>query len=107
VCCSGTTCTPAPRSRCPSSSTLYYCGLGEQSPTGAVDCYFEVPNYCDVHMCPLEVAPLPWEAIICCQYDWCTEVTVYNAGFCYPEDLYFCVSLVSNPDGSVTCVDDE
>lgn len=106
VCCTGSACFPAVRSRCPSSQSLYYCGLGEQTPTGAVACYFEVPNYCDVHVCPIGVAPYPWEAIICCQSDWCVEITA-NSSSCPVEDIYACGDLVCNADGSVSCVDDE
>ncbi|MFO7564964.1 MAG: hypothetical protein R6X02_20130 [Enhygromyxa sp.] len=107
VCCSGSSCFPAPRGRCGSDERLYYCGLGEQVSTGEVDCYFEVPDYCDVHRCPSQIAPHPWGAVVCCQYNWCLEVTVYWPHACAPDDLYFCASLVSNVDGSVTCVDNE
>jgi hypothetical protein len=106
VCCTGNACIPTSSSRCPSGRSLYYCGLGEQTPTGAVNCYFEVPDYCEVHACPMGIATVPWEAEICCQWDWCLEIGVYS-DLCPIEDIYSCASLVSNPDGSVTCVDDE
>lgn len=106
VCCTGSTCFPTVRNRCPSGQSLYYCGLGEQAPTGAVDCYFEVPDYCDVHICPSMVAPFPWESEICCQWGYCFEITPYSDP-CHIDDIYSCGDLVSNADGSVTCVDDE
>ncbi|MFO7568135.1 MAG: hypothetical protein R6X02_36175 [Enhygromyxa sp.] len=105
VCCSGSTCFPS-AGRCRSDESLYYCGLGERTSTGEVDCYFEVPDYCDVHFCPAKIAPYPHKAEICCQGDYCWEITL-NHPSCPIENIYACGSLVSNPDGSVTCVDDE
>jgi hypothetical protein len=106
VCCAGSTCFPTSAGGCSSGESLYYCGLGEQTSTGTVSCYFEVPDYCNVYSCGTGVAPYPWEGGICCQYDYCLEITPYSAP-CPPEDIYYCSSLVSNADGSVTCVDNE
>lgn len=92
VCCTGSTCFPTVRNRCPSGQSLYYCGLGEQAPTGAVDCYFEVPDYCDLHPCEVSFSPPIWEDTICCHWGVCTAVTL-NSSECPIEDLYYSTYL--------------
>jgi hypothetical protein len=106
VCCAGSACVPASGGQCRERETLYHCQLGELTATGAVACWFEVPEYCDVHPCESQIAPPLWEDIICCQHGWCLAVGVYSDP-CPISDIFYCSSLVSNPDGSVTCYDDE
>lgn len=105
VCCAGSTCFPSTSGQCQSGESLCYCGLGEQKPTGEVVCYFEVPNYCDVHPCGTSVTPAPQEGSICCNEGICWEDQT-GSNNCEVDDIYWCSNGVSNPDGTITCFDD-
>lgn len=100
VCCVGSSCTVT-SSTCQRGESLYHCQLGTVDPTGAVTCFFEVPDYCLVFTCDSMVSPPALEEPICCE-----------AGTCWPGDsdcegdLYWCLSGVSNVDGTVTCLDE-
>ncbi len=102
VCCAGSVCFPESAGSCVGLESLYYCALGELTPTGEVDCYFEVPNYCDVHPCTTMVSPPAWEDVTCCNQGICWPHQE-GAGTCEPQDIYYCKDGVSNPDGTVTC----
>jgi len=104
VCCSGSTCFPTSSGRCQSGESLYYCGLGEQIPTGEVACYFEVPEYCDLHPCRSSITPPPLEIPLCCNEGVCWEHQT-GANDCELQDLFWCAEGVSNADGTVTCLE--
>lgn len=103
VCCTGTSCVPA-SSTCEESS-LYRCELGEQRADGEVDCYVEVPNYCDVFPCGPGFQAQPLAEAMCCSQGICWPTSA-GANDCELQDIYWCDSGVSNPDGTVTCLDD-
>jgi hypothetical protein len=103
VCCAGGTCF-ATSGSCQDGEVLYYCGLGKPLPRKEVECYFEVPNYCDVHACMSSLTPPPQEIPICCSQGLCWEST--SAKDCELNDIYWCSSGVSNPDGTITCLDE-
>ncbi|PRQ03629.1 hypothetical protein ENSA5_13840 [Enhygromyxa salina] len=109
VCCTDRTCfEPTAEGRCESGESRYYCELGELNPArGNVDCYFEVPDYCDVFECdspaPGYQAPAQ-EGLLCCPYGICTPYKL-GSGICETEDIYYCVSVANNGDGTVDCVD--
>src|SRR5690606_1316021 len=104
VCCSRSMCFPTSRGRCQSGESLYYCGLGEQNPAGAVDCYFEVSEYCDVFPSTPMISPPPMENSICCHDGLCWPDT--GPADCEVTDIYFCYSGMSNADGTITCLDE-
>ena len=103
VCCAGSTCYPA-GGGCQGGEVLYYCSLGEVTPTGEVACYFEVPEYCDVFPCQPTVAPPPLNIPICCNQGVCWEHVFPND--CEVNDIKWCSSGVSNSDGTITCLDE-
>lgn len=105
VCCAGRTCFPSSSSGCKGREVLYYCELGEQQVTGEVDCYFEIPSYCEVYPCATSVTPPPLEMSLCCNEGVCWEHRTGNND-CELDDLYWCTSGMSNADGTITCLDE-
>lgn len=104
VCCSERGCVPARGTSC-LAANLFYCELGKVQATGEVSCYFEVPGYCDVFPCEMGFQPPPAEAAICCNQGICWPTTS-GANDCELLDIVWCDSVVSNADGTVTCLDD-
>jgi hypothetical protein len=102
VCCTDGTCTPARGGTCVTGQKRFYCELGEVNALDVVSCYFEVPNYCDVVPCELDVGGAPQEAKICCEFGICT---LYASGSCDAANVYHCNSVQNNADGTVTCLD--
>jgi hypothetical protein len=104
VCCSNGTCVPSTSSNgtCMTGKKRFYCELGEVDAFGVVACYFEVPNYCSVFPCELDVGGGWQEAKICCEFGICT---LYGAGSCDAANVYHCNSYQDNGDGTVTCLD--
>ena len=104
VCCDAATCYVADADPCPDSLQAYYCELGEVFASWEVACYFEVPDYCDLHPCAPGYQSQPQAFGMCC-----------NAGVCWPYDLTsndceladiaWCYDGVCNDDGTVTCFD--
>lgn len=102
VCCTDGTCTPTTTTgKCVTGQKRFYCELGEIDALGIVSCYFEVPNYCDVFPCGLEVGISPQEDTICCVYGICTPYS----DVCEAANVYHCNSVQDNGDGTVTCLD--
>jgi hypothetical protein len=107
VCCAGDSCFAAAGTSCRGGEARYHCELGEADGTGAVDCYFEVPDYCAVNDCgpkPPGYTEQPQQGFICCSYGICTEL-IDGSGTCQEQDIYYCFSLASFPDGTLDCVD--
>jgi hypothetical protein len=103
VCCTDSSCVKPIRGACATTQKRFYCELGEVNAVGVVSCYFEVPNYCDVVPCELEVGGGPQEAKICCEFGICT---LYASGdSCEAANIYHCNSYEDNGDGTVTCHD--
>ncbi|PRQ08084.1 hypothetical protein [Enhygromyxa salina] len=105
VCCAGTDCFAMAGPSCRAGETRYHCDLGEANGNGGVDCYFEVPDYCEVHECnpkPPGYNQQPEAAFICCSWGICTEL--YD-GYCEEQDIYWCSSLATFEDGTLDCVD--
>jgi hypothetical protein len=100
VCCSADACVLAGTS-CPSSS-LFFCEFGERQADGTVECYFEVPNYCDVFPCAPNFQAPPLEEPLCCYEGACWH---YEPGNCTGGWLVWCQDGVTNADGTVTCFD--
>jgi hypothetical protein len=103
VCCSGSTCVKSIRGKCLTTQKRFYCELGEVNSAGLVSCYFEVPDYCAVYPCELEIGGAPQEATICCQFGDC--IVYAGGGGCPPENVFHCVSVQDNGDGTVKCLD--
>ena len=105
VCCSERSCVPARKGSC-LAENLFFCELGELEATGEVSCYFEVPDYCDVFPCASEPGfqPQPIREPMCCHEGVCWPTSA-GANDCELEDILWCQSGVSNPDGTVTCLD--
>lgn len=103
VCCTGSSCVKPIRGTCATTQKRFYCELGEINAVGSVSCYFEVPNYCDVVPCELEVGGGPQEATLCCEFGICTLYA--GGGTCDAANVYHCNSYQDNGDGTVTCVD--
>jgi hypothetical protein len=106
VCCTGSTCVKPIRGRCSSTQKRFYCELGEVNSAGLVSCYFEVPYYCEVFPCALEIGIDPQEETICCVNGICTPY-YGSEGTCDPANIYHCDSVKLNPDGTVECLDPE
>jgi hypothetical protein len=105
VCCAGGSCFAATGSACQAGEVLYYCGLGHDLVAGETACYFEVPSYCDLFACDRSYSPTPQEGTICCNQGICWEYQVGTNG-CEIGDIYWCGDGITNPDGTVTCLDD-
>jgi hypothetical protein len=102
VCCSNSACmATAATSSCGANQKRFYCELGEVNAINIVSCYFEVPNYCDVFPCELQIGGGPQEQKICCEYGICTPYS----GVCEANNVYHCNSVQNNGDGTVTCLD--
>jgi hypothetical protein len=104
VCCDGDSCVASSRS-CDAEST-YYCHLGERLASDEVRCYFEVPYYCEVFPCAPGIQAQPLAMGMCCNQGICWHHTL-GSNDCELGDLFWCSNGVSNPDGTVTCLDDE
>ncbi len=100
ICCAGGACFPSLLGGCASSETPYYCEFGEVDATGAMHCYFEAPNYCDVYTCPPgDGGQQDW--ICCTSEDHCVP-----AGPDYSKCsgiIYACIYGSTNDDGTVDC----
>lgn len=104
VCCqSDGTCVAAMGGTCVTNEKRFYCELGEVNALGIVSCYFEVPNYCDVVPCQLEVGAAPQDGTICCENGICTPYA--GGGSCDASNVYFCAAIHDNGDNTVTCLD--
>jgi hypothetical protein len=104
VCCAGSTCKPTTAtSACVTGQKRFYCELGVVDALGIVSCYFEVPNYCDVFPCELEIGAGPLQGTICCENGICTPYA--GGGSCDSTNVYHCLSVHDNGDGTVTCLD--
>jgi hypothetical protein len=102
VCCNKDVCTKTTvGSTCGANQKRFYCELGQVDALNIVSCYFEVPNYCDVFPCELEVGILPQEEPICCENGICTPFTL----LCDSANVYNCESVQNNGNGTVTCLD--
>jgi hypothetical protein len=106
VCCAGSACVPASGGQCHERETLYHCELGELTVTGAVACWFEVPEYCDVFACDSQIAPPPLKIPVCCSSGVCWELDI-NANDCEISDIFWCSEGASNADGTVICLEHE
>lgn len=107
VCCAGDTCFAAQAETCRAGEARYHCELGEANNQGGVDCFFEVPDYCETFECdplPPGYSQQPEPGFICCSYGICTEL-VDGSGTCLEDDIYYCQSLACFPDGTLDCVD--
>jgi hypothetical protein len=102
VCCIEGKCVPTIGGACVTGQKRFYCELGEVNAVGVVSCYFEVPNYCDVVPCELDVGGAPQAAKICCEFGICT---LYASGTCDAANVYTCTSVHDNGDGTVKCLD--
>ncbi len=102
VCCSNGTCVPTTGGQCVTGQKRYYCELGEVNALNVVSCYFEVPDYCEVYTCELDIRLAPQEDTICCVFGVCTPYSVAN---CDAANMYHCNSVKDNGDGTVDCLD--
>jgi hypothetical protein len=108
VCCAGNRCFSAAADTCPLGETRYHCDLGEADGSGEVDCFFEVEDYCEVHQCnpkPPGYNQQPQADFICCEYGICTALVDGFNSVCETDNIYYCASLASFPDGTIDCVD--
>jgi hypothetical protein len=106
VCCSDGKCVPKIGATCVTGQQRFYCELGEVNAVGVVSCYFEVPNYCDVFPCQLEIDAPQQEDTICCVNGICTPYYGLE-GTCDPANIFHCDSVKTNADGTVECQDPE
>lgn len=104
VCCGTDGCVvPLGSGACPTGRTPFHCELGVQSASGAVTCYFDVPEFCDMFPCELSITPRPQANLMCCHGGECWS-TDSLAGDCMIDDLYWCDDGVSTENG-VECFD--
>jgi hypothetical protein len=104
LCCRDGKCVPKIGDACITGQKRFYCELGEVDAVGKFSCYFEVPNYCDVFPCELEINSPEQEETICCVNGICTPY-IGSAGTCDEANVYQCESVKENPDGTVECLD--
>lgn len=105
VCCNSGTCTAPPvGASCTTGQRRFYCELGEVNALNVVTCYFEVPNYCDLFTCELDIGGAPQEATLCCEFGVCTLYAAAS-GTCDASNVYHCNSYKDNGDGTVDCLD--
>jgi hypothetical protein len=102
VCCTSRACAPA-TSTCVTGTKRFHCELGAVDALGLVSCYFEVPNYCHLFPCALEIGIAPQAEAICCEGGVCTPY--FSGDTCDPANIYHCDNVKENGDGTVTCVD--
>ena len=103
VCCDGASCQASQGGGCPDSLEPYYCDLGEVLASEEVACYVEVPDYCDVFPCSPGYQAQPQSNMMCCSQGVCWH---FNHGDdCELGDIFWCQDGVSNPDGTITCLD--
>lgn len=105
VCCDTQGCVIARAGSCDEKRKPYYCELGEVWASGEVTCYFEVPSYCDVFPCEPGFQTWPQELYLCCYEGICWELSP-SGDNCEPLNIYWCQDGVSNPDGTITCLDE-
>ena len=107
VCCDEKNCFAAAAGGCESNELRSHCEYGEQVGRGVVQCYYEVPDYCEANVCeaaPGDLqAPLE-EGFLCCQYGYCMPYIIGSNGCPYGE-IEYCMQMYSNEDGSVGCED--
>ncbi|WP_146662652.1 hypothetical protein [Enhygromyxa salina] len=104
VCCEGRSCAPARDGSC-ATGEPFHCELGEVRTTGEVSCYFEVPDFCNVFPCKPGFQAQPLAEFMCCYEGICWN-TYPGANDCEVQDIYWCSSGVTNPDGTTTCLDE-
>lgn len=107
VCCDHKNCFVPSGTGCESTELRYHCDYGEQVGRGVVQCYFEVPDYCDVNQCsalPGDIMAPPQEGFLCCQYGYCMPYAL-GSGECPYGDILYCMQMYSNEDGSVGCAE--
>lgn len=105
VCCTDGACVPMIGGTCVTNQSRFYCELGEVDALGKFSCYFEVPNYCELYPCGLDIGAAPQENIICCEFGVCTPYG--GGGTCDAANVYHCNSVHDNGDGTVSCLDPE
>jgi hypothetical protein len=105
ACCDGRRCyAPNATGGCWTGTHAYWCESAVQHSTGALDCVYEVPSYCDVHPCgPGDLTAPPLKHAICCHDVGCYD---HEGGLCGGVEVW-CGKGVSNEDGTVTCLDGE
>jgi hypothetical protein len=103
VCCIDSRCVKPIRGKCLTGQTRFYCELGEVNSAGVVSCYFEVPNYCDLFTCQLDIGGAPQAGKICCEFGICTPYG--GGGTCDAANVYHCNSIKDNGNGTVECLD--
>ena len=104
VCCSNGKCVPTTGGKCVTGQQRFYCELGEVDALNLISCYFEVPNYCEVYTCDLDIGIGPQYGTICCENGICTPY-IGSAGTCDAANVYQCESIHDNGDGTVECLD--
>jgi len=111
VCCADDECYRQTPDGCGLFETSYYCEFGERTSDGRVECYFEVPNYCDVFDCPSPAEVPGYQEpeqvqaeLLCCIWGICTP---YNEDIddCPHGDIVQCIAPFTNEDGTVGCSD--
>jgi hypothetical protein len=105
VCCIGSSCVASTGSTCVTGQKRFYCELGEVNAVGKVSCYFEVPNYCELYPCEIEIGGGSQEGTICCENGICTPYA--GGGSCDSGNVLHCMSEKDNGDGTVECLDPE
>lgn len=105
ACCDGRRCyAPSSTGACWTGTHAYWCESAVLDATGALDCVYEVPSYCDVHPCgPGDLTAPPLKHAICCHDVGCYD---HEGGLCGGVEVW-CGKGVSNEDGTVTCLDGE
>lgn len=111
VCCKGDECVQQQSGEsCSADELLFHCDYGKVDQYGNVTCFFEVPDYCDVHVCEAGGNPGysmgPQSDFICCWFGDCYQVPLQYADTC-GGDIFWCGSPYTNADGTVGCADDE
>lgn len=105
VCCDARSCSVPSSTGCATGTTSYWCENAVLESTGALNCVYEVPSYCEVHPCgPGDITAPPVEHAICC-YD---NVGCYDheGGLCGGIEVW-CGKGATNEDGTVDCLDGE
>ena len=113
ICCDDAACHMPTPYGCATSEIEYHCDYGERRGEDLVQCFYLVPNYCDVFECPspAEIPSYKFEGdsqgdMICCSYGICIPYNSDDPEDCY-EGAFNCTNLYSNDDGTVGCADDE
>jgi hypothetical protein len=106
VCCNSSSCYAPGTSGCATGTRAFWCENAIVQSTGAVNCVYEVPTYCDEFPCgPGDITAPPMENAICC-YPPESGCYDHEGGICGGIEVW-CGVGVSNEDGTVTCLDGE